>query len=179
MEAAFKAIIPLVMVVAVLGMAFAMWSETLMMNVTVNTGEVKVKFSGWGCSDTGPDPQAEGFSNSENKDVATCSVDVELYDDSNPIKLHVVLNNTYPGYSADITVIIDNIGTIPVKLLDHEISGVDTTALSVSLTTPEDTQIEPGGNSTYILHIEVLQDAEENTSYPFDVSLTFAQWNEV
>ena len=176
----FKAIIPILVLSAMLFGAVAMWSETLKINATINTGEVKVKFSSWSCSDTGSDPQAEGFHNDENKNVATCGVSVEEVDgEGNPIKLLVTLNNTYPGYSVDVNLVIDNIGTIPVKLLSSSITGVNETALAVSLDIPEDTQIDPEGNSTYTLHITVLQEAEENSTYTFEVELVFAQWNEV
>jgi len=170
----------LALIAIVLGTALAMWSETLMVNVAVNTGEVKVKFSDWSCSDKGADPQAEGFHNTEGKNVASCGITVEKRDDEgNPIKLLVTINNAYPGYSVDVDLVIDNIGTIPVKLLNSNISGVNESALSVSLTVPEDTQIDPGYNSTYTLHITVLQTAAEKSTYTFEVTLTFAQWNEV
>ncbi len=169
-----------VIVLAMTGIAYAMWSETLKVNVTVNTGEVDVEWSDWYCSDTGADPQAEGFYNEEGKDVATCDIDIEKTDDEGDvIKLAVTLDNTYPGYSVDVTLVVDNIGTIPVKLYSHSFSGLEGLPLDVSLTIPEDTQIDPGGNATYILHITVLQGAEENATYSFELTLVFAQWNEV
>jgi hypothetical protein len=175
-----KTIIPIIMVLAIIAGAVAMWYDTLKINATIETGKVKVKFSDWGCSDNGPDPQAEGFYNTEEKDVATCGIDVEVEDEEgNAVKLLVTLGNAYPGYSVSVTLIIDNIGTIPVKLLSYDIEGVDEDALSVSLSVPEDTQIDPGDSSTYTLHITVLQDAEENSTYTFEVELVFAQWNEV
>jgi len=175
-----KAMFGLVLALIAIGAALAMWSETLMLNVNVNTGEVKVKFSDWYCTDTGPDPQAPGFHNEEGKNVAECNISVEETDsEGNAIKLLVNIGNAYPGYSVDVGLVIDNIGTIPVKLLNSSISEYDTSALSVSLSVPEDTQIDPGSNSTYTLHITVLQGAEELETYTFEVTLTFAQWNEV
>lgn len=175
-----KTIIPIIMAIMVIAGAVAMWSDTLKINATIKTGEVKVKFSDWMCSDEGSDPQAQGFHNEEGKDVASCNVNVKARDGKgNPIKLNVMLNNTYPGYSVDVKFIVDNIGTIPVKLLNYNITGVDENALSVSLSVPEDTQIDSGGSSTYILHITVLQNAKESSTYTFEVDLTFAQWNEV
>jgi len=158
-----------------------MWSETLRVNVTVSTGEVDVKWSAYYCSDTGPDPQTpDSFSNTEEKDVAQCYVTAEEYDDEGDvIKLNVTIVNAYPGYHAEITGIVDNIGTIPVKLLSHNMTGVDESAISAYLDIPEDTQIEPGDNSTYTLTIDVLQEASENATYTFEVTLVFAQWNEV
>ncbi len=171
-------------IVVGLGITMAMWSETLKVNVYVNTGEVKVKWSEWYCSDTGPDPQAPGFNNTEGKDVAKCYVTVEqwAHDPPDPIKLNITLSNAYPGYAVNVTLVVDNIGSIPVKLYAVNYTHLepqDLEALSIRLIPPSDTQIHPGGNSTYILEIIVLQAANETTTYSFDVEFTFAQWNEV
>lgn len=160
--------------------AIAMWSETLKINATVNTGEVDVAFTDYTCSDVGPDPQAHGFHNEEGKDVASCSVSPEIYDNEGDIiKLNVTLSNAYPGYSVDITMNITNIGTIPVKLYSYSMTGLNDTALYASLSIPEETQLHPGETGSYTLHIEVLQTADELSTYTFEVTLVFAQWNEV
>ncbi len=178
-------IIMLAVILVGFGTAMAMWSETLKVNVYVNTGEVKVKWSDWSCSDTGADPQytEAGFHNEERKDVAKCYVNPEIKDDeNNTIKLNITLDNAYPGYSVDVTLVVDNIGTVPVKLLTwnwSNFSKIDDKALLVKLLPPSDTQIEPGENSTYTLQITVLQAANETTTYSFDLELEFAQWNEV
>ncbi|MEM3923328.1 MAG: hypothetical protein QXZ48_03420 [Zestosphaera sp.] len=170
----------LTILVLALGTALAMWSETLMINTTVNTGEVDVKWSEWWCSDEGADPQGEGYSNKEGKDVASCNVEVEVVDEEgDAIKLLVTIDNAYPGYAVDVYLYVDNVGTIPVKLYDYMINIPEDTPLYVNLLIPEDTQIDPEGSGEYILHIEVLQEAEENSTYGFEVTLVFAQWNEV
>jgi hypothetical protein len=74
---------------------------------------------------------------------------------------------------------VKNIGTIPVKLLNYATTGVNTTALSVDLTIPENTQIHPDGTLDLGIKIAVEQGAEEHTTYTFEVEYTFAQWNEV
>ena len=178
-------IVMLAVILVGFGTAMAMWSETLKVNVYVDTGSVKVKWSDWSCSDTGPDPQATdlGFHNEEGKDVAKCYVTPERYDEyNNTIKLNVTLDNAYPGYKVNITMIVDNIGTVPVKLLSYSwsnLSNIDNEALDIELIVPEDTQIEPNENGTYVLVITVLQAANETSTYSFDLELTFAQWNEV
>ncbi len=173
-------ILALTILLASLATAYAMWSETLRINVTINTGEVDVEWSDWACSDTGPDPQAPGFNNSEGKDVASCIVEPELYDDEGDvIKLNVTIVNAYPGYQPEFKFLVDNIGTIPVKLLNYTIIGVNTTALDVEFYPPADTQIHAGEDSTYEMKVTVLQAAEENATYTFEITLVFAQWNEV
>jgi len=160
------------LVLLALGVAAAMWMETLLVNTVVETGEVKMAWDFWSCSDVGIDPGLD-------KDVATCTVEPELYEDGNVIKVKITLENAYPGYAPVITLVASNIGTIPVKLLEYSISGLDETALSVTLYIPEDTQIDPGGELELGIGIEVLQDADELTTYSFEVEFVFAQWNEV
>ncbi len=167
------------------GSALAMWSETININTYIHTGEVRVAFGGWTVNDNGPDPQCgcdDGscYDNSEGKDVASIIVTPEILDDqNNTIKLNITIINGYPGYFANITFNVTNIGTIPVKLLNYTITGVNTTALRVNLGIPKDTQIHPNENGTYTLSICIKQAASEMTTYTFDISLTFAQWNEV
>ena len=159
------------LLVAGIGVAYAMWSEVLRVNVYVNTGEVDVKWSDWWTNDT---EEKTGL------DVTKVYISPEEYDDEGDIiKLNVTIDNAYPCYAVEIHLLVDNIGTIPVDLLGYGITGVNTTALDVQLILPEDTQIDPGGASEYVLIIHVLQGADENSTYTFDVTLTFAQWNEV
>ncbi len=172
----------LALIVASVGAASAMWYQSLRVNVTVHTGDVSVKWVNWSCSDTGPDPQTPDtvFHNEEGKDVAQCIIQPEITDDNgNVIKLNVTIVNAYPGYHADAALVVQNSGTIPVKLYTHSITGVDEDALAVSLGLPETTQIHPGENGTIHLLIDVLQTAEQGSTYTFEVNLTYAQWNEV
>lgn len=165
---------------ASVGAAMALWSDSLRINTTIETGEVRVDFDSWYCNDTGADPQAQGFDNSEGKDVAQCIVEPEIFDErESVIKLNVTIVNAYPGYHAVIYFNVTNTGTIPVKLLNYTMSSFDDTALDAWLVIPEDTQIHAGEEGEYELHIIVLQPAMMDDTYFFEISMTFAQWNEV
>ena len=172
----------LALLIASIGAVAAMWSETLKVNVNVNTGEVDVKWSNWSCNDNGADPQIpnSAFNNDEGKDVAKCYVQAEKEDtEGDVIKLNVTITNAYPGYHAVITLVVDNVGTIPVKLYSSSISNKFPGGLSIAIGKPADTQIDAGENATYTLTVDVLQGAAENHTYTFEVTLVFAQWNEV
>ncbi|AFL66792.1 hypothetical protein [Desulfurococcus amylolyticus] len=166
-----------------LGTAVAMWYETLLVNTYVETGEVKVAWVDWQCSDTGSDPQLpeSNFHNDEGKDVAQCIVEPEVYDeDENVVKVNITLVNAYPGYNPVITLTVENIGTIPVKLLNYSFNGgYDNQALNVIITVPEDTQLHSGGTHDITINITVLQTASEDSTYSFELEFTYAQWNEV
>ncbi len=182
---------------ASMGIAFAMWSETLKVNVTVNTGEVDVEWSDYWSNDTIEKPEVP-------LDVTTVTVEPEEWDTENDlIKLNVTIDNAYPCYKVGIYGNVSNIGTIPVKFLNASIK-FDTTVIPITCCTWYDldldndgkadinvhlglaydpdndgTQIDPGSFDTYELCIHVKQNATENSTYFFELQMTFAQWNEV
>jgi len=168
----------LALIAIVMGTALAMWFEKLTVDVTVETGSVDISVQAE-CNEA---PEAEG------KNVGSCEAEV----DGNSVT--VTISNAYPGYSADVTITVSNVGSIPVDLLggvpsvpsEYTIPCNQQGAgpLYVTLSGPEDdTQIDPPGwedtSDTYILHIEVCQAAEENQQYGFTLTFNFAQWNEV
>jgi hypothetical protein len=172
----------LALILASIGAVSAMWYQSLAINVYVHTGTVAVEWSNWSCSDTGADPQTpeSGFDNSEDKDVASCIVTPEIIDDDgHTVKLNVTIVNAYPGYRANIAMFVDNVGTIPVKLYNYSITGIDDSAMNVQFVIPTDTQIHPGNDGEYHLIIDILQTAQQNSTYTFEIELGFAQWNEV
>jgi len=193
-------IVPM-LILSTTGLAYAMWSETLRINVTVNTGEVDVEWSSWNCTDTGIDP---GYT----KNVSACYVTNETSDsEGDVIKLNVTIVNAYPSYNVTVYGEVDNIGTIPVKFLkafiDMDNDGVfdgddvemtlcvvydldldnDTKAdVNVHLFLADDggdgSQIDPGDSDFYGLNIHIKQNATELTTYQFHIVLIFAQWND-
>jgi len=188
------ALLALIAAIAIFGVVYAMWSETLRVNVVINTGEVDVAWDDWWDNDTLEKP---------GLDVTTVDVSSELTDDEGDvIKLKVTIDDAYPCYKVGIYGKVKNVGSIPVKLLSAKIK-YDTTEIPITLCTWQDldldgdgkadinvhlelaedggdgTQIDPDDTDTYELCIHVKQDAKENSSYSFELILEFAQWNEV
>jgi len=56
--------VPVLVLMAVVAGAVALWSGKPKMNATIEAGEVKVKFLDWYRSDQGPGERLPGFSNS-------------------------------------------------------------------------------------------------------------------
>ncbi|MET1160481.1 MAG: hypothetical protein ABWW65_05915 [Thermoprotei archaeon] len=147
--------------------------------VNIGFGYDCVSFVRWSCSDLGPDPQSPGYSNSEYKDVGSCSIRVlEVDNRGNNIVLSLALTNTYPGYSVKTDIIVRNTGTVPVKLANYTIEPPGL-PLDIYLELPSNTYMSPGEESMYSLYISVEQDADENTIYYFNVSLGFRPWNNI
>ncbi len=173
------------------GVAYAMWSETLKVNVTVNTGEVDIEWSSVECNDEGIDP---GY----DKDVASCNVRIIDLEEEEAAKIHVEISNAYPCYTVVITGVVDNVGTIPVKLIgitldgmeiepcteyELDLDGDESPDLSVHVEfvdlENDGTQIDPDKADEFRITIHVLQDAKEEWTYKFEMEFEYGQWNEV
>jgi archaellum component FlaG (FlaF/FlaG flagellin family) len=165
---------------AAIGVAYSLWSEQLTVKTIVNTGEVKVAFDpdSLQVSDQGADPQAEGYNNNENLDVANAQLQVTNYDDSgNAIELTFTIDNAYPGYQACATFNVKNIGSIPVDLTQSSFTAPNELTVTLSPTAEDGIRIDPGDSQQFTLCVTVNENAQENSQYNFDLTLGFTQWN--
>jgi len=140
-----KGFIKQLSVVALVGIvlvALAMWSETLMVNTVVETGELDWEFvpgsviyldtcglppgpwpfgNDWNASYY-PEPGATQL----DKDVGCTSVTlIDSDEDGDLDTMVVVLNNVYPWYYTHIAFKVHNDGTIPLKIWRVVINGVE------------------------------------------------------
>jgi len=160
----------LVLAFALIGGAYAAWTDTLYINATVGTGYLDTYFSSAASNDPGStaDPGQPNSLNVGKTEAAVDSADNQ--------KIDVTLTNVYPGYQSAVTFVITNDGTIPVKVslniantnpeVDVSISGI--TAGQV---------INPGATATGVLNNVIADSAEMNSNYSYSVTITAAQWN--
>jgi len=175
-------ILALLALTASIGVAMAMWTETLKVNVGINTGEVKLDFDAW-CVEH---PEVEG------KDVGSCTADVTTDEDGNPLVV-VNISNAYPWYGFTLYVRMNNTGTVPVKIYNYtySISGDDLTSWLNCTTNATQVQIDPYDVNpdeqvkTFYFNCTFIQDNEDGEVLPENAQMTilgqvvFAQWNEV
>ncbi|MEM0243731.1 MAG: hypothetical protein QXM42_00670 [Zestosphaera sp.] len=140
-----KGIIKQLGIVALIGVALvalAMWSETLMINTTVNTGELDWEFvpgSVIYLDACGLEPGYGVFKGNDwnasyypmpgalqlDKDVGCTNVTLLDTDgDGDYDTMEVTLNNVYPWYYTHIAFKVHNDGTIPLKIWRVVINGV-------------------------------------------------------
>jgi len=117
------------MLIALVGSAVAMWSDSLKIHAVINTGDVDIRFSG---SPVAADNEPYM---PEPKDVGECFASFEEIQDEeavvrnkypqwgsnagdNDLELNITLVNAYPSYMCKVNNIsVLNSGTVPVKLL--------------------------------------------------------------
>lgn len=183
----------LLVAVAALGVGYGLWSKLLLIEGTVETGEVDAIWVPFVepnillCNDNEPfldDP----------KEVGGVSGLIDLED---PQIAHFTITNGYPGYRAECQVEYVNVGTIPLFVeaiefipgpeLNNCTVVQDATGsfeascdeLTVRWSNNLCTQLDPGdlplGSS---LRVQVEQPANEEWTYTFDIGVLLVQWNE-
>ncbi|MEM1611111.1 MAG: hypothetical protein QXQ57_05655 [Sulfolobales archaeon] len=169
------------LMLAVIGSAIAMWSDSLKVAVTVKTGDVDVQF---GSVSTNDPPGT--IDPTHDKDVGTCYaslVEIENEDQGNPsgnndLDLNITIVNAYPSYNCTVTFEVRNTGTIPVKgphitVVSGNFSSDVTYAHNMT-----EVQIDPGQSVWFKISFHVEQSASESSTYTLQLKLMFHQWNE-
>lgn len=148
-----------------IGASYALWSETLTINGTINTGNVDVE---WSIKDVWDD---------ETKDVSDITATIE--DDGT---MTVTITNAYPCVNYYVRFDIHCLGTVPVHFQDFVITGPDCAEITI---TPEtgydpitDTQLHQSQEWLGILKIHLDNTAEENATYTFTITILAHQYNE-
>lgn len=185
-----------VMALAGTSVGYAMWSETLYIDGTVNTGELDWEFT-WAFSTPEPDgidwTCDPGFGNirlvDPPKDVGSINVNlVDTDGDLDDDTVEITLNNVYPCYFQSVSMEYHINGNIAL-IIDHwEVNGVPVTpgytitilngAIEIMILDGIGTQMHPSQHGESSLRIHVLQPAIEGTTYTFTVSVVGVQYNE-
>jgi len=178
----------LLLVLAVYGL----WSKTLLIEGTVETGRVHARWSGAICQEFFDWPwPPEGTGEVEGKDVGSTEVAIDAQDSN---LLHFLIENGYPSYAVDCQVEYVNDGTIPWMirgttiipgpgLTNCTLTGAQTKTLicdqlSVVFVDGIGSQIDPGDGAASSLRVHVEQQAAQNAEYTFEVKVCVGQWNE-
>jgi len=179
----------LVLSLTMMGAAYAVWQDTLVIEETVSTGELNVLWvpvvtddSGGNYADHSNDTSVGSLDRldpgNENiaKNVGNIEVDVDPNDEN---KLIVTLTNGYPGYQQTVTAMISNNGTVPVALEVTAASDVpewvhfDIEALNGL----EGVVIDPGMTEVVTLTYRIANNAPMDTTYTATHTINAIQWN--
>lgn len=192
--------------VTVMAVAHALWFQVLTLDAQIDTGELRVRWSGLSCNENEPpNPfDVEGFP-IQTKDVGTL---VSLRTDE---LITVTVTNAYPGYAVDCELEWRNVGSVPVHLERWLLTVDDPLTLEspdfivecladvcesfpggpdlYGLVPPDPIyarlndpnigcQLHTGEGSDSSFIFGVRQTAKENTTYVLKLYAQFNQWNE-
>jgi hypothetical protein len=197
-------VVVLILALATIGVGYGLWSQTLVINGTVHTGEMDSAlsveeidqtydfndFCPTGGYSIGQDCDGDTFLNddmeAEGKDVAGCTA--ALVDE---YTMQVTVTNGYPSFNCFIRWNVANTGSIPIHIYRPDYfyagvyypNGINTAELHVNGWPPicylDGTQLEPGEEAYCNLHIHVNQGAAELGTYTFLIKVFTRQWNEI
>ncbi len=163
------------------GVGYGLWFKVLLVEGTIETGNVDAQWSFVGCFDI------------EEKDVGTID---GIIDPVDPQILHFEIGNGYPSYTADCEVEYTYLGSVPahveeIRFVDGDFTGcvVEQSPTTGSFTASCDqatvtwannlcTQLHAGDFVGSSLRVHVEQEAEQNTTYNFGVEVQLNQFNE-
>ena len=151
----------LVLALGSLGVGFALWSETLYIEGTVETGTLDAEWS------------FEGYDDSEiaGKDYSYA------YAYLSGDWLYVYVYNAYPCIDYYVYFDVHNIGSIPFHIcpIVCDFTGFPGT---VEISAIEPFQVHPGDKAYGTITIHLTNDAVENDCYYFSCYLPVVQYNE-
>ena len=161
---------------AVMGMGYAHWSQTLYINGTVTTGKLCVGIRDMGTNDP-PNTKDPG----KDKDVGvTISINVgdpKCYHNNTPYYEEIMykIENAYPCYNSTGFFWIANCGSIPVNITNVSCT-YNTTALEVTVSDITG-QLDPCEVIDGTIDFHVKQEAEQNKTYIINCTVSAIQWN--
>jgi len=180
---------------AIAGFSYAHWTEYLWLYGYVETGNLCAEFVDVSNKDLGLDLNCDNGINrfwQIDKDVGKTTVYIVA-----PNTIEVIMDNVYPSYYENIQMHIHNCGTIPWKLVrvnfttpyeQKSITGPAYLTLDMSGDGKADVEIKWGDNFGFqfdpcteievSFKIHVLQDAPEDTTMTFTVTIIIINWNE-
>jgi len=175
----------LMIALGIAGFAYAHWEKIVTIDGTVTTGTLHIIPS-----------FHVNYTEAENKTVA--DIDYEVHAEENDIDIW--FDNVYPCLRVDGYIDLNNTGTIPVNLVDIDITGNETLHAVYNETMkhweiydgqaliatgdywfvfPDGyPQIDPGHTAYIYFWIHFEEGLPQNAEYWFHIDLTFWNWNE-
>ncbi len=183
-------VMALVLVLGMVGGAYAAWGDDLLVDGTVETGDINVYFYDFEVV------YDEDSNTKDGEEVATVSL-VSVCEDAKELKFEI--DNAYPQFMANIDFEVHNQGSIPVKLQSVDIDAPDELKVEnkgwwcwncgnwkwkceCEPEVPElevGTQLNTCDKAKGSIGVEVSPDcsAEQDETYTFTVTYEFIQWN--
>jgi hypothetical protein len=155
----------LVIALATMGVAYGLWSKTLYIKGTVNTGNVDAELS------------IESVWDVESKDVGTCEAALGSTYQTNDT-LNITVGNGYPSYYCYVKFDVHSTGSIPIHIHQPVLDVPSQLTVALQDCYAQDTQLHFSEKAFCTLSIHVEQEAAQNSSYGFSGTVFVHQFNE-
>jgi len=176
-------LVAMAILLATVGVGYGLWSERLVIDGTVHTGEVDVGFSGPYTYDFVLVNGVAQYEPPEKDRFTTC--EAALYDfDPNSDGLEgmtITVEGAYPGYYCVVYFDVSNIGSIPIKITRPIADENNAPFLYIDGCYTNWAQLEPTESSGWCYMYSFFDNEDgvaENATYHFHFDIEARQWNE-
>ena len=184
-------VLVLALLLAVIGTGYGLWTKTLAIQGTVQTGDFNAKFTAASTNDppvnaagdpvVSPDPCTPGLNptgcTAPAKDVGSCTA--RIVRDSHwaePREVQVVVSNAYPGYECQVDVTLTKGGCVP-ECIKYVLTDKPPQLAVTELSHLAGTVLDHAGQEVKgKFRVSVNQSAHQDATYRFTVSITAALW---
>jgi hypothetical protein len=195
----------LAVALAILGVGYGLWSDTLRISGAVATGSVNAAFSlhevdeGLARGAAGGPADNDVWEDKEAGGIDTAECYVRIYNAATPVDeapvadtaedlisarpsdfLFVYLKNAYPSFNCYVDFDVHNVGSIPIKVNQPVIGpqpGANILTVETLYCYENGVQVEPGKEALCTLHVHVERGAAPNSIYRFGATICAYQWN--
>jgi len=165
-------VLALMLSLAAVGVGYGLWTKTLAIQGTVQTGDFNAKFTAASTNDPPGTIDPGG-----DKDVGSCTARVIRHPYwAEPREAKVVVSNAYPGYECQVDVTIAKGGCVP-ECMKYVVMNSPPQLAVTELSHLSGTVLDHEGQEVKgRFLVGVNQSAQQDATYEFTVSITAALW---
>lgn len=173
----------LIVLLAGVGVAYGLWSETLLIAGTVRTGEVNVEFTDIQVIEKVGTPNGLIDEPQEKASATNCYAVMAQVPTGNPETLAISVTGAYPSYHCFVKFAVKSTGSVPVHIYKPEavVPGpTNPSWVSLQNCYDNDLQLHQGDKATceILIHFTNDDNVDENKMYLFKYQIEARQWNE-
>ncbi len=147
-------------VLAILTGSYALWTRTLYIDGTVETGQIHADLNVLACYD----------SETEEENISEISAKVE------DATMHILITNAYPDIQYTVEFELSNTGSIPLRIYQYPLD--ETLPGTIMITNFTDQKLLCEESTEGNITVQLNDSAEQYTTYYFQVVYAVYQWND-
>lgn len=164
-----------IIALALCRVGYAFWTDTLIIDDTVQTAEWKAGFTA--CSTNDPPGIPGTIDPGKDKDVGSCTAELAVPENGGDYEQVIVtIENAYPCYECEVSVTVHNDGTMPARIgALHITSPPEVTVEHIDFL---GVVLDPGDEVEGWFRVHVEQEALQDHTYTFTVEIgVVAMWH--
>lgn len=162
-----------IIAIALCGVGYALWAQTLDIGGTVQTGDFNGGFTA--CPTNDPPGTIDP---GKDKDVAWCTAELAEPENGGYEQVIVTIENAYPCYECEVNVTVQNHGTPPMRIARVDVFNPNPDELTVTHQGLKDVELDRGEWVVGTVKVHLEQPALQGHIYIFTIELHLELWRD-